>query len=63
MTRLVALGVMSITRTAVIAVLVLAHKLLPAETAIDLPLRIAVAGLGVMIVITPALVPGLSPPM
>ena len=60
---LVALGVMSITRIAVIAVLVLAQKLLPVETAIDLPLSLAVAGLGVMIVITVSLVPELSPPM
>jgi predicted metal-binding membrane protein len=63
MLMLVALGVMSITWMAVIAVLVLAQKLLPAKTAIDLPLALAIAGLGVLIVITPSLVPGLSPPM
>ena len=63
MAMLVALGVMSITWMAVITVLVLAQKLLPAKTAIDLPLAIAVAGLGLVIVIKPALVPGLSPPM
>jgi predicted metal-binding membrane protein len=63
MAVLVALGVMSITWMAVITVLVLAQKLLPAMTAIDLPLAIAVAGLGLVIVITPSLVPGLSPPM
>ena len=63
MAMLVALGVMSITWMAVIAVLVLAQKLLPAKTAIDLPLALAIAGLGVLIVITPSLVPGLSPPM
>jgi len=54
---------MSITWMAVIAVLVLAQKLLPAKTAIDLPLALAIAGLGVLIVVTPSLVPGLSPPM
>ena len=63
MAMLVALSVMSITWMAVIAVLVLAQKLLPAKTAIDLPLALAIAGLGVLIVITPSLVPGLSPPM
>ena len=63
MLMLVALGVMSITWMAVIAVLVLAQKLLPAKPAIDLPLAFAIAGLGVLIVITPSLVPGLSPPM
>jgi predicted metal-binding membrane protein len=46
MAMLVAPGVMSITWMAVIAVLVLAHKLLPAKTAIDLPVSLAVAGLG-----------------
>jgi predicted metal-binding membrane protein len=63
MVMLVALGVMSITWMAVIAVLVLAQKLLPAIAAVDVPLALAIAGLGVLIVITPSLVPGLSPPM
>jgi hypothetical protein len=45
------------------AVLVFAQKLLPAKTAVDLPLALAIAGLGVLIVIAPSLVPGLSPPM
>jgi predicted metal-binding membrane protein len=63
MAMLVTLGVMSITWMALIAVLVLAQKLMPAKTAIDLPLALAIAGLGVLIVITPSLVPGLSPPM
>ncbi len=63
MAMLVVLGVMSVTWMSVIAVLVLAQKLLPAKTAIDLPLALAIGGLGVLIVITPSLVPGLSPPM
>jgi predicted metal-binding membrane protein len=63
MLMLVALGVMSITWMALIAVLVLAQKLLPAKTAVDLPLALAIAGLGVLIVIRPSLVPGLSPLM
>jgi predicted metal-binding membrane protein len=63
MAMLVVLGVMSIAWMAVIAVLVIAQKLLPAKTAVDLPLALAIAGLGVLIVITPSLVPGLSPPM
>jgi predicted metal-binding membrane protein len=63
MAMLVALGVMSITWMAVIAVLGIAQKLLPAKAAIDLPLALAIAGLGVLIVITPSLIPGLSPPM
>jgi predicted metal-binding membrane protein len=63
MAMLVALGVMSVTWMSVIAVLVLVQKLLPAKAAIDLPLALAIAGFGVLIVITPSLVPGLSPPM
>jgi predicted metal-binding membrane protein len=63
MAMMVALGVMSITWMAVIAVLVLAQKLLRDRAAIDLPLALAIAVLGVLIVITPSLVPGLSGPM
>jgi predicted metal-binding membrane protein len=63
MAMLVAVGVMSITWMAVIAVLVLAQKVLPAKAAIDVPLALAIAGLGVLIVITPSVVPGLSGPM
>ena len=60
---LVALGVMSITWMAVIAALVLVQKLLPANAAIDVPLALAIVGLGVLIVIEPSSVPGLMPPM
>jgi predicted metal-binding membrane protein len=63
MAMLVALGVMSVTWMSVIAVLVLAQKLLPAKAAIDVPLALAIAGLGIMIIIAPASVPGLTPPM
>ncbi len=63
MAMLVALGVMSITWMAVVAVIVAAQKLLPPKAAIDVPLVLAIAGLGVLIVISPSLVPGLSPPM
>jgi predicted metal-binding membrane protein len=60
---LVALGVMSVTWMSVIAVLVLAQKLLPAKPAIDVPLALAIVGLGVLILVEPQLVPGLTPPM
>jgi predicted metal-binding membrane protein len=62
MLMLVALSVMSVTWMAVIAVLVLAQKLLPARAAIDVPLALAIAGLGLLIVIAPSSVPGLMPP-
>jgi predicted metal-binding membrane protein len=63
MVMLVALGVMSVTWMSVIAVLVLAQKLLPAKAAIDVPLALAIVGLGVLIVIAPSSVPGLTPTM
>jgi predicted metal-binding membrane protein len=63
MAVLVALGVMSIPWMAVITVLACAQKLLPGRAAIDLPLALALAGLGVLIVVAPSVVPGLSPPM
>jgi predicted metal-binding membrane protein len=63
MLMLVALGIMSVTWMSLITVLVLAQKLLPAKAAIDVPLALAIVGLGVLIVIAPSLVPGLTPPM
>ena len=63
MLMLVALGVMSITWMSMIALLVLAQKLLPATAALDVPLALAIVGLGLVIVIAPSLVPGLTPPM
>ena len=63
MAMLVALGVMSITWMAVIAVLATAQKLLPANAALDVPLALAITGLGILIVMAPSAVPGLMPPM
>jgi predicted metal-binding membrane protein len=63
MAMLVALGVMSVTWMSVIAVLVLGQKLLPARTAIDVPLALAIVGLGICIVLAPSSVSGLVPPM
>ena len=61
MLLLVALGVMSITWMSVIAVLVLAQKLLPPRPAIDVPVALAIVGLGILIVFAPSSVPGLTP--
>src|SRR6266852_5857598 len=63
MVMLVALSVMSVTFMFVIAALVVAHKLLPAKAAIDVPVALAIVGLGLLIVIAPSSVPGLTPPM
>ncbi|MDX6426986.1 MAG: hypothetical protein QOD52_2391 [Gaiellaceae bacterium] len=63
MLMLVALSVMSVTWMCGIAVLVLAQKLLPAKALLDVPLAVAIAGLGVLIVVAPSSVPGLMPTM
>ena len=57
MLMLVALGVMSVTWMSAIAALVLAQKLLPANDAVDVPLALAILGLGILIVIAPSSVP------
>jgi hypothetical protein len=43
--------------------LLLAQKLLPSKTAIDVPLALAIIGLGILIVLAPSWVPGLTPSM
>src|SRR5688572_9776546 len=63
MLMLVALGVMSVTWMSVIAVLVLVQKLLPSKAAIDVPLALAIIGLGIVIVLAPSWVPGFMPSM
>jgi hypothetical protein len=42
---------------------VFAQKLLPPKAAIDVALALAIAGLGVAILIAPSQVPGFTPPM
>jgi predicted metal-binding membrane protein len=63
MLMLVALGVMSVTWMSVIAVLALAQKLLPPRAALDVPVGLAIVGFGILIVLAPSAVPGLTPPM
>jgi predicted metal-binding membrane protein len=63
MLMLVGLSVMSVPWMSLIAVLVLVQKLLPAKAAVDVPLALAIVGLGILILIAPASVPGLTPPM
>ena len=60
---LVALSIMSVTWMAVIAVLALIQKLVPAKTAVDVPVALTIVGMGVLIVLAPSLVPGLAPSM
>jgi predicted metal-binding membrane protein len=63
MVMLVALGVMSIPWMVVITVLSSAQKFLPPRVAIDVPVALAITGLGILILVAPAAVPGLAPPM
>jgi predicted metal-binding membrane protein len=60
---LLALGLMNIAWMAVITVVVLAQKILPARAAIDLPVALAIVGFGLLIIVAPASIPGLTPPM
>jgi predicted metal-binding membrane protein len=60
---LVALSVMSVAWMAVIAVVSIAQKLLPPNRAIDVPLGLAIVALGILIVLAPSAVPGLTPSM
>jgi predicted metal-binding membrane protein len=63
MAVLVALGVMSVPWMVVVTAIVVAQKLLPPIAAVDTVLALAITGLGIWIVISPASVPGLAPPM
>jgi predicted metal-binding membrane protein len=60
---LIGLSVMSIAWMAIIAVLVVAQKLLPRRAAVDAPLALAIIGLGVLIIVAPSTIPGLMPAM
>jgi predicted metal-binding membrane protein len=63
MLMLVVLSVMSLTWMSVIAVLVLAQKLLPAKAVVDVPLALAIVAFGIVIIVVPSFVPGLMPSM
>ena len=62
MAMLVALGVMSLFWMAIVAAICCAQKLLPAKAAIDVPVALAIFGLGLVVIYAPSLVPGLTPP-
>jgi hypothetical protein len=47
----------------VVAAVVFAQKLLPPKASIDVPLALAIVGLGALILVSPATVPGLTPTM
>ncbi|MFI9803845.1 DUF2182 domain-containing protein [Streptomyces sp. NPDC052301] len=59
----VALGVMSAIWMSLVTVVVLAQRLLPARAALDVPVALAIVGLGLLIVVAPWAVPGPTPSM
>jgi predicted metal-binding membrane protein len=61
MVMLAALGVMSVTWMVVVALLVLGQKLLPPRASVDVPVGLAIVGLGILMMAAPSLVPGLEP--
>jgi predicted metal-binding membrane protein len=61
MAMLIVLGVMNVIWMAIIAVVVVAQKLLPARFIIDVPLALAIIGLGVVILADPSSIAGLVP--
>jgi predicted metal-binding membrane protein len=63
MLMLVVVGAMNIAWMSVVAVLVLAQKLLPARAAFDASVALAIVVFGILIVAAPTAVPGLAPAM
>jgi predicted metal-binding membrane protein len=61
MLMLVVVGVMSITWMSVVALLVLAQKLLPARRALDASIAVGLVAVGVLIVTAPSAVPAITP--
>ena len=59
---LLAVGAMSVTWMCAIAGIVTTQKLVPPRLLVDIPLALAIIGLGLVIVIAPSLTPGLTPP-
>jgi predicted metal-binding membrane protein len=60
MVMFAALGVMSVAWMAAIAVVVVAQKLLPPARAIDVPVALAIAAIGIAVAVEPSWVPGLE---
>jgi predicted metal-binding membrane protein len=57
---LLAVGAMSVTWMCVIAVIVVAQKLLPPRPLLDVPLALALVGLGIAIAAAPSSIPGIT---
>jgi predicted metal-binding membrane protein len=59
---LLAISAMSVPWMCAIAAIVTTQKLVPPRALLDIPLALALTGLGIVLVIAPSLVPGLTPP-
>jgi predicted metal-binding membrane protein len=63
MVMFVALGIMSVTWMAVVAAVVAFQKLVRPILAVDVLLGLAIVGLGILVILGPSSVPGLTPSM
>jgi predicted metal-binding membrane protein len=52
---------MSITWMCAVAALILAQKLLPPRASIDAPLAMTIIAVGILVVVAPSSIPGLTP--
>jgi predicted metal-binding membrane protein len=52
---------MSITWMSAVAALILAQKLLPPRASIDAPLAMTIIAVGILVVVAPSSIPGLTP--
>jgi predicted metal-binding membrane protein len=57
---LLSVGGMSVTWMGVVAVLVVVQKLLPPRQSHDVPLSLAIVGLGIAITAAPSSIPGIT---
>jgi predicted metal-binding membrane protein len=63
MVMLLALGAMSITWMGVVAALIVVQKLVPPRVFIDEPLAMSIIAVGILVVVAPSSIPGLTPTM
>jgi predicted metal-binding membrane protein len=63
MVMLLALGVMSVTWMCVVVALVLAQKLLRPRAFVDVPLALTIIAVGILVLVAPSSIPGLTPTM
>ncbi len=59
----VAPGLMSVSWMVIASVLIVGQKLLPARLVVDVPVAVTIVALGMLIVVAPSSVPGLTPLM